>query len=103
MDQLIPMDATATEDSSTKYRLAAKIGQTSGSKDTCQKYYSLCTYSSDQIISLGNQVEASQPLGLPLPATGTQQQPLQRPPAVQQSMSMSVTSSSSSVTAMPRV
>jgi hypothetical protein len=113
MDTLLPLDASAVEDSSTKYRLAAKIGETSGSTETCAKYYTLCSYSSSQIISLGNQVEASQqdqgqkqaqasadvPIAVPGPGTQTQL------PVPKQSMSMSVSSSSSSssVTAMPRV
>jgi hypothetical protein len=115
MDTLLPLDASAVEDSSTKYRLAAKIGETSGSTETCAKYYTLCSYSSSQIISLGNQVEASQQdqgqeqaqasenVAIAVPGPGTQ---IQLPvPVPKQSMSMSVSSSSSSssVTAMPRV
>ncbi len=47
------------EDSTTKYRRAALIGETGQSLELCQQSYSSCEYSSSQIISLGSQAEAS--------------------------------------------
>lgn len=47
------------EDSTTKYRRAALIGETGQSLELCQQSYSSCGYSSSQIISLGSQTEAS--------------------------------------------
>jgi len=53
MKALIP--PSGEEDSSTKYRRAALIGETGKSKDLCQHAYAACTFSSNQIISLGTQ------------------------------------------------
>lgn len=54
----MPFDTSAPEDSSTKYRLASKIGGVGKSTELCERYYSSCAYTSDQIINLGNQVAA---------------------------------------------
>lgn len=48
------------EDSSTKYRRAALIGETGQSLELCQQTYISCGFSSNQIISLGSQAEASE-------------------------------------------
>lgn len=63
------------EDSSTKYRYAAVVGETGQSIELCQQTYSSCTYSSNQIVELGSQpVEGDQQAGLPLELSDLQPQ-----------------------------
>lgn len=47
------------EDSTTKYRRAALIGETGQSLELCQQTYNGCGFSSSQIISLGSEAEAT--------------------------------------------
>ncbi|ODM97065.1 hypothetical protein Ocin01_09618 [Orchesella cincta] len=47
------------EDSSTKYRYAAVVGETGQSMDLCQQTYTSCGYSTSQIVALGTQEEAT--------------------------------------------
>jgi len=47
------------EDSTTKYRRAALIGETGQSLELCQQTYASCGFSSSQIITLGTQGEAA--------------------------------------------
>ncbi|CAL8091130.1 unnamed protein product [Orchesella dallaii] len=47
------------EDSSTKYRYAAVVGETGQSMELCQQTYTSCGYSTSQIVALGTQEEAT--------------------------------------------
>ncbi|CAG7644092.1 unnamed protein product, partial [Allacma fusca] len=47
-----------TEDSTAPFRKAAKIGVTSKSLQTCTSSFSSCSYSTEQIIKMGNRVSA---------------------------------------------
>jgi hypothetical protein len=56
MKALMPI---GEEDSTTKYRRAALIGETGQSLELCQQTYATCGFSSSQIITLGTQGEAA--------------------------------------------
>ncbi|CAG7725387.1 unnamed protein product, partial [Allacma fusca] len=55
MNAILPLNV---EDSTTNYRKAAKIGELSKNVQVCGKAYPTCTYSTDQIINMGNQATA---------------------------------------------
>ena len=57
MSVLLPSNV---EDATTNYRKAAKIGELSKNTEICAKAYPTCTYSTDEIIRMGNQVAATE-------------------------------------------
>lgn len=57
MSVLLPSNV---EDATTNYRKAAKIGELSKNTEICGKAYPTCTYSTDEIIRMGNQVAATE-------------------------------------------
>ncbi|CAG7820986.1 unnamed protein product [Allacma fusca] len=57
MNSILPMDE---EDSTTKFRRASKIGELTKNAQLCAKAYPSCTYSTEEIIKMGNLASAEE-------------------------------------------